>query len=297
MSYHFLRAMRLANEHPKKSIQSIQEESMIAISLAVVFLFAVAQQSVPQQSDPALQQRLADAQQAREETRQAAIHVNDLAGRIHSEADARAFVDAVADRFTGSQLQSWVTRSIRHRVAHAEYEAVSDPSRLISEQRVADIWNEYVRELDAPGETLVTVAELHNLRDAAYTMNKFMWKKERFPQSLWTMPDVYAVDAEGKVAIGCRAVEALKLLHDMSFSFQSVLSARDRVQKGTLVSDLIKQRDKNSTPRPQAVRGELKAIRDANPVRIAEYHYVQAHGQADYQRLLERLFAELFPAE
>lgn len=270
---------------------------MIALPLAVMFLFAAAQQSVPQQSDPALQQKLAEAQQAREETRQAAIHVNDLAGRIHSDADARAFVDAVAGRFTGSQLQSWVTRSIRHRVAHAEYEAVSDPSRLIPEQRVVNVWNEYARELDAPGETLVTVAELHNLRDAAYTMNKRMWKKDQFPQSLWIMPDIYAVDAEGKVADGCRAVEALKILHDMSLSFQSVLGARDRVQKGTLVSDTVRQWQQNPPPRPVKARGELKAIRDANPVRLAEYHYVQAHGQVDYQRLLERVFAELFPSE
>jgi hypothetical protein len=128
-------------------------------------------------------------------------------------------------------------------------------------------------------------------------MNKRMWKNERFPQSLWTVPDVYAVDAEGRVAGGCRAVEALRILHDMSFSFQSVLGARARVQKGTLVSDLVKQRDKDSTLRPLAARSELTATRNENPVRMAEYHYVQAHGERDYQRLLERLFGELFPAE
>jgi hypothetical protein len=270
---------------------------MIALPLAVVFLFVAPQQSVPQQTDPALQQRLAEAQQMREETRQAALHVNDLAGNIRSEADARAYVDAVAERFTDSQLQSWMTRSIRHRVAHAEYEAVSDPSHLIPELRVVNVWNAYVRELDAPEETLVTVAELHNLRDAAYTMNKRMWKKEQFPQSIWIMPDIYAVDAEGKIAGGCRAVEALKILQDMSFSFQSVLGARERVRKGVLVSDSVAQREKNPTPGPQAVRGELRAGRDANPVRLAEYHYVQAHGQMDYQHLLERLYAELFPSE
>jgi hypothetical protein len=267
---------------------------MNPIVLAVFLLFVSAQQPVPQQSDPALQQRAAEV---RKSARQAAIHVNNLAGNIRSEADAKAFVDAVAERFTDSQLQSWMTRSIRHRVAHAEYEAVSDPSHLIPELRVVNIWNEYVRELDAPEETLVTVAELRNLRDAAYTMNKRMRKNERFPQSLWIIPDIYAVDAEGKLAGGCRAVEALKILHDMSFSFQSVLGARERVRKGVLLSDSVAQREKNPTPRPQAVRGELRAGRDANPVRLAEFHYVQAHGQIDYRRLLERLYAELFPSD
>jgi hypothetical protein len=230
---------------------------MFAISLALLFLIGSPQESLPQQSDSALSQRLAEAQQLREATRQAAIHINDLAGRIHSEADAQAFV----------------------------------------EQRVVNIWNEYVRELDAPEETLVTAAELHNLRDASFTMNKRMWKKDQFPQSLWTMPDVYAVDAEGKVARGCRAVEALKILHDMSFSFQSVLGARNRVQKGILVSDMVRQSRQDAAPRPQPVQmhGELKATRNENPVRLAEYHYVQAHGERDYQRLLQRLSAELLP--
>jgi hypothetical protein len=262
------------------------------IPLAFVLLFVVPQQPVPQQPDPAIRQKAAEL---REQTRQAAVHINELSSNIHSEADAQAFVDAVAERFTDSLLQSWMTRSVRLRVARAEYETVSNPAKLIPEQRIANVWNEYVRELDAPEETLITVAELHNLRDAAYTMNKRMWKNERFPQSLWTMPDVYAVDAEGKVAGGCRAVEALKILHDMSFSFQNVLGARERVRKGVLVSDSMQQRDKNSTLRPQPARAELRATRDENPVRLAEYHYMQAHGERDYQRLLERLFAELFP--
>jgi hypothetical protein len=273
---------------------SFGEESMIAIPLVLLFLFGAPQQSGPQAPDPAAQQKLEDARARYESTRQAAIHANELAGNLHSEADARAFVDAVAERLIGNQNWSWATRSIRHRVARAEYEAVSDPSRLIPEQRVVDVWNEYVRELDAPEETLVTAAEVHNLRDAGYTMNKLMWKKDRFPQSLWTMPNVYAAGADGKVATGCRAVEALKILHDMSSSFQSVLAARERVQRGVLVSDLAMQRQAPA-PRPQPARSQLRAVRDANPVRVAEYHYVQAHGEGDYQHLLERLFAELFP--
>jgi hypothetical protein len=269
---------------------------MFAISLALLFLLGSPQESLPQQSAPALSQRLAEAQQLREATRQAAIHINDLAGRIQSEADAEVFVDAVAERFSGNLLQSWMTRSIRHRIAQAEYKSVSNPVNLISEQRVVNVWNEYVRELDAPEETLVTAAELHNLRDASFTMNKRMWKKDQFPPSLWTMPDVYAVDPEGKVAGGCRAVEALKILHDMSFSFQSVLGARNRAQKGILVSDMVR-RSQDAAPRPQPAQmhGELKATRNENPVRLAEYHYMQTHGERDYQRILQRLFAELLP--
>jgi hypothetical protein len=269
---------------------------MIATSLALMFLLGPPQQS-DKLSDPASPQSLEQGSARYEAHRQAAIHINELAGNIHSDAAARAFVDAVAEQLTEHRDLSWTTFSIRHRVAQAEYEAVSDPSRLIPEQRVVDVWNEYVREIDATEETLVTVAELYNLRDAMYTSSRLLWKKDRFPQSLWIIPNLYAVDSEGKVASGCRAVEALKILHDMSYLFQNVRSARERVQKGVLASDLARQRRTAPTPRPQGVVSHLAISTDTNPVRMAEYRYLQAHSQLDYRRLLERLFAALFPAE
>jgi hypothetical protein len=269
---------------------------MNPILLAVVLLLAAPQQPDPPHSQPNQQQSAEQAHEKREQARQAAIHLNELAGNIHSEADARAFVDALAEQFSGGQLQTWTTRSIRHRVARAEFHAVSDPAQLIPEQRIVDIWNEYVRELDAPAETLVNVSELHNLRDAMLTISQRMWKPERF-QQLWTIPNIYAVNADGKVANGCRAVEALKIFHDMSFTFQNIQSVRERVQKGILVSDRVKQQEQNSAPRPQTSKGSLIASASVNPLRTAEIRYVQAHGDLEYRLLLERLFAELFPAD
>jgi hypothetical protein len=270
---------------------------MVGIPLALALLFAAPQESAPpQQPEPTSQQRLEQAREKYEPARQAAIHVNGLAGNIRSESDARAFVDAVAEQFTQHEYLSWTTRGIRHRIAHAEYEAVVDPSRLIPEQRIVNIWNEYVRELDAPAETLVSVAELHNLRDALYTSNQSLWKRQGFTQSLWTIPNIYALDADGKVANGCRALEALRLLHDM-FYFQSVRRARERVQKGVLVSDLASSVQQNAASRPTTARIEIKASRDPNPLMAAVNRYLQAHSQRDYRHLLERLFAELFPTE
>jgi hypothetical protein len=268
---------------------------MLTILFIAAFL-AFAPQSLPQQQvEPSQQQRMEQAQEKYEPARQAAIHVNELAGSIHSEADAREFVDAVSERLNGRENLSWTTRSIRHRIAHAEYQAVSDSSRLIPEQRVVDLWNEYVRELDAPEETLVTPAEMHNLRDGMYTGSQFMWKRGGFTQSLWTVPNIYAVGADGKVAQGCRAIEALKIFHDMSYSFPMVQGASDRVAKGVFVSDEVKQRQKEASAHPKATQAHATLSSKPNPVRLAEYRYVQAHGELDYQRLLERLFEELFP--
>jgi hypothetical protein len=265
---------------------------MISIILAAALLFAAAQQA-----DLTPQQRLAQAREKYETTRQAAIHINELAGRIHSEEDARTFVDAVAEYWSGHRHLSGMTGSVRDRVAHAEYEAVSHSSHLIPEQRVVDVWNEYVREIDAPEEALVTVAEVHNMRDAMYTMSNMTWGRE-FGQSLWTMPNLYALDGEGKVFDGCRPLEAVKVLYQMYLQFENVRRARERVSKGILVSDSARLRPEGA--RPQAVltiRPGLHGYVSANPLPTAAGLYVQNHGQRDYARLLERLFKELFPKE
>jgi hypothetical protein len=275
---------------------------MIAIPLVAALLLFSPQQidsSQPSQAEIIRQHAIEQAKARHEPARQAAIHINDLAGHIQSEADARALVDAVAEELTNHRHLSWTTRSIRHRVAHAEYEAATDSSRQIPEAGIVDIWNEYVREIDAPEEAVITVAELHNLRDAMYTSaSRFMWKNE-FGQSIWSMPNIYALDADGKVASGCRALETLKIFHDMHDLFGNVRSARERVQKGVLASDLYQQRHETRPPvaRSFVAVGGLRATSDVNSMRPFAYRYQQAHGEQDYQQLLKRLFAELFPAE
>jgi hypothetical protein len=118
----------------------------------------------------------------------------------------------------------------RQRVARAEYESVGDPATLISEQRIADVWNQYGREIGAPGETIITVAAIHNMRDGVYTVAQPM--RVRGNQTIWTMPDVYALGPDGKVADACRAIETVRVIHDLDDLFQSLRGARDRLRKG-----------------------------------------------------------------
>jgi len=135
---------------------------MIVLWLILALAFTDPQQSTPTPDEQATMQR---AQLEHERHRQAVVQLNELAGRIHSEADALAFVDGIADIFADSLPAAWAGPSIRQRVAHAEYEAISDPLRLIPEQRIADVWNEYVREIGAPEEAVVNAAEIHSMRD------------------------------------------------------------------------------------------------------------------------------------
>jgi hypothetical protein len=108
------------------------------------------------------------------------------------------------------------------------------------------------------------------------------------------MPNIYALGADGKVASGCRALEALKIIHDMHDLFGNVRGARERVQKGVLVSDLIKKREQKPAPVGKAVLTVSSAFNSVEPF---AYRYQQEHGERAYQQLLRRLFAELFPAD
>lgn len=264
---------------------------MAFFSLLLAFLFINSQQEVPTQTDrQSLQQQ---ASLRREHDRQEAIQINDLAGHIQSEADALALVDKIAEAFSDSLPPIWVTHAIRERVAHAEYQAVSDPLKTIPEQRIVDVWNSYVREIGAPEEALVTVAEIHNLRDAQFATSQLLWQEGMFP-TIWSVPGIYAIGSEGKLAEGCRAVEALRIFYDLDQRFENLRGARERAHKGVLASEAIKKRLENP-PQNQKSVARLVARVDTNPIRVAEYRYMQEHGPYILSSVVLKLFDELFP--
>jgi len=251
----------------------------------------------PQQESPKPEELTAARREAGhryERFRQESIRVNELAAHISSEADARAYVDGVADMFADSLPPSWATRGIRERIAHAEYEAVSDPLRQIPERRIADVWNKYVREIGASEEALVTAAEIHTMRDATFAVAEVMWSRGT-NQTAWTMPNIFAVGADGRVAQGCRAVEALRVIHDLDQLFDNLRGARERLRQGTVASDAIKKSLENTNAN-QKTTARLTARVDTNPLRSAEYRYVHEHGADHLNQVLEMLFEELFPA-
>ena len=193
------------------------------LGLVIALVVAAFQQGGSAEPRAAVQQRAHDAY---EQHKQAAIRINDLAGRIHSEADAIALVSEIAGLFAKEMPPAWASSSIRQRVARAEYETVGNPTKLILEQRIVDVWNRYAKEIGAPDEAIVSVAEIHNMRDGSYTVAQLMWA--RGDQTIWTMPNVYALGPDGKVADGCRALEALRVIHDLDGSFQNLRGARPK---------------------------------------------------------------------
>jgi hypothetical protein len=93
-----------------------------------------------------------------------------LAANIHTQADAREYVDFVADMFEDNTMPLLRDDSLLSRISQAEFSAVSDPYRLIPELRLVGVWNAYVETIQAPEERKVTSAEVYNLRDAFWTM-------------------------------------------------------------------------------------------------------------------------------
>jgi hypothetical protein len=175
---------------------------------------------------------------------------------------------------------------------------VSDSSRLIPEQRIADVWNEYVREIGAPDEALVTALELHYLRDMDFTAAQSVWPRG---QNIWAVPGIYALGTDGRLAHGARPIETLRILYDLDMMFDNLRGARERVRRGTLASDELRKRSeelRTTNPPPQqrvAVRLEVHA--SSNPILASEFRYIQQHGPYVLNGVMEKLFDELFPSD
>jgi hypothetical protein len=229
-----------------------------------------------------------DAQTEYAKYKQAVIQANDLAGHLHSGADAITYVSEIAFLFPKELDPAWANSGILHQLAYAEYESANNVAKLIPEQQVANVWNQYVREIGAPTEAMASPAEIHNIRDLRLTGAQAAWAADR--ANRWSLPNMYAVGSDGRVAGGCRAVEALSVIYDLN-GFSPLISARERVSKGIVPSEEAKN------PKPH---GALKIVvrgGPVNPMDTARRDYAKVHGSQAYYRLLTRLFNELFPAE
>jgi hypothetical protein len=186
----------------------------------------------------------------------------------------------------------WMTGSIRDRVADAEYQAATDPSLAIPEQRIVDVWNRYLTEIGAPQEEQVDTAVIHNLRDGFYATSYFFWNRGN--QSIWTMPNIYSLGPDGKVAENCRALEALRVLGDLDDQPEGIRAARERVAKGIVVSDLMRARMQSGFGRAKAQIRVVAGMK-SNPIADAEARYLQQRGMSEALTLMQSLFEELFP--
>lgn len=226
--------------------------------------------------------------------RQHAIQINDLAAHIDSLDDAQKLVSKVADEFSDELPPKWMTRSLRNRIAAVENESTAGPGGLIPEQQVVDAWNRYLEKVGAPAEYMVTVAELHTLRDSEYVNAQLSWTLGN--QNIWSVPNIYAIGPDGKVANGCRAIEAIRVLWDLaSQPNHSVLGTREIMKKGILLSDSFKNPTKPPAPGQMSMSVSIGKVTMINPVEDAERQYVHDHGVGALNHAIHGLFDDLFP--
>ena len=220
--------------------------------------------------------------------------INDLAGHIESLDDAHKLVDLVAAEFSKELPPKWATRSIRDRIARAEYEAAYDPGSLIPEQHIADAWNDYLQKIGAPPESNVTAAEIHTLRDSHYVTAQLAWA--RGIENIWTVPNIYALGQDGKVANGCRALEVLNILWKLGNQPEALQNTRALIKKGELLSE--KYKNPSKPPAPGTEKSSVMAVTarmmPPNPVQQAALRYMHDHGERALNRAIEGLLTELF---
>jgi len=212
--------------------------------------------------------------------RQCAEELNQFASTIQTPADARRFVDLLADLFSKEAPSAWTRSSLRKRVAQAEFSAVSDPQKAIPESRLAEAWNSYVDTIGAPEDQKVTPAELHNLRDDFLTTARFGWNSGS--RNFWIVPSIYATLPDGRLAPGCRAVESIRVLWDLANMPENIKAARDRVSKGVLLSDLYRKLPQSTGPSGTRVALQAGPARSPYPIVLAQRNYIELNGNKEF---------------
>jgi len=111
------------------------------------------------------------------------------------------------------------------------------------------------------------------------------------------VPAIYAAEPDGRLADGCRAIEAIRILHDLAYEPENLEWARERARAGILFSDVLKQ-EQNKPPTGQHAYGRV-TVRTAppNPIMIAGTQYVQERGERAMARAIEQLVTEALGPE
>jgi hypothetical protein len=225
------------------------------------------------------------ATEARQRMQQSAIRINELAGHIQTPEDAHKLVDLIAGEFSDELPPKWATRRIRNQIARAEYESAADPRALIPERQIADAWNDFVEKIGAPPNTILTVADIHYMRDAGYVIRQLYWA--RGMQNIWTVPGVYAVGPDGKVASGSRALEAIGLLWGLASQTEDFGAIHAATQKGILLSDRIPHPEEPPAPGSE---GRMMSFRSVvYPIDVAARQYIRDKGASSFNHAVEGL--------
>jgi len=270
----------------------------IAVAL-LPLCFLSAQQPDPQAHPPArgFQQpspeALRKATQRWREMQEHSIAIDALASHIRTLDDARKLVDMIADEFSDELPPKWATRSLRKNIARSEFASVTDPRALLSDEHVAHAWNNFVRTINAPQDTRLSATEIHYLRDGQYVGARLSWSMDG--KQIWTIPGIFALGPDGKVASGSRAIEAIRLLWLTGSMMDDFPGIHTAAQKGHLLSDEIPHPEK--PPAPGTATSQVSFRITSMPIQQAASQYSRTHGARALDHAVEDLLRELLDKE
>ncbi len=205
------------------------------------------------------------------------------ADHIRTEADARAYVDALMKRWDPNETNPHLAE-FEERVARAEFAAVRNPEKRIPESQVTKTFNRLMDEWQMPGWAHISVAELHAFRITAASAV--------YPRSIARLPD-------GRIALDCRPTEALFLLYMLDFSGGVPPQIRQQVRETHFPWNVLK-RFKWSRPAMNPIEpGPHPAPPNPESLQRHKYstlraNYFSRHPDAvSFDRVVNELFMQL----
>ncbi len=207
-------------------------------------------------------------------------NINRLSSKstIHSVQDAEAYIDALLEKYKLDDAKVPGLSALKPRVARAEYAAVLDPTKEVSEALVADVFNKMMNEWVTPLWTRISVEELHAFRVFNGT---FLY------------PAAVSRSASGDVSRSCRPVEAIYTLYLLESNRGVPLELRELIRQGRW--------PKNLGDRQPVVESQRLQLLTRDPVKIKrdqEYladrnAYFAAHPSLDPAEEVNRLLHTL----
>lgn len=198
--------------------------------------------------------------------------INDLAAPEHlqTEADAMKYIAALWTHFN---LDSFEDQGFKERLGESEFLAVQNPSARVSNARIADVFNELMREISAPASMRVTEDEVFRFRK----------RLVYFPRASFVFPNLFARTSDGNLDQQARPIEALFVIYLLQYG-SNIEAIKQPVE---VPNGQMKAR---STITTTVVTGPSPREAEYN---AAVEQYFRAHSEAAIKQSTDRLLSKL----
>jgi len=195
--------------------------------------------------------------------------------RIRSHKDAEAYIEALVKRFGLDEARLPDLDELKSRLARAEYAAVHEPSRRISEARVANVFDKWMGEMSAPKWARTSVSQVRDLRLGVAKI---------------LLPHVIRRSPQGDIPDTVRPAEAIYLLWLLEFQFRSPHTT----EGAALNPNTAGMPDRTESLRPfHASRPTGETLQRQHSYETARENYFNRHSGAELQLRVTQLFDTL----